>query len=55
MGYMVPMSLQMPLDGMHVMVGVLYRLQCGCYEAQYAQEKENCFVLPYFGEGSDKS
>ena len=52
MQHVVP-SLQVPLDEAHVNVGVL-DLQYGCHEAQQAQEEESLFVLPYFGEGSDK-
>ena len=54
MGFMVPTALQVPLDGTHVKVGILLQLQCGSHEAQQGQEEESWFVLPYFGEGSDR-
>ena len=52
MGYVVPTLIQVPLDGTHVKVRALHRLQRGCHEAQQTQEEESWFVLPYFGEGS---
>ena len=53
-GCMVPMALQVPLDGVHVKVGILHQLQRGCHEVQQAQEEEGWFVPPPFGEGFDE-
>ena len=45
-GCVVPPGFQIPLDGVHVKVGVLHGLQGGRHEALQAQEEVGWFVLP---------